>query len=110
MIEKIDDGFLARKYVSLQGNAGKRGVEFTLSLKRLKKVLETKKCFFTGVPLNRINEDPNQLSIDRIDNSKGYVDDNIVACARDFNQRVKGELTINEVEQLYKGLKKAGLV
>ena len=62
MIEKIDDGFLANKYIAVRASANKRQVPFELSLKKLKKILETKKCFFTGAELNRINEDPNQYS------------------------------------------------
>lgn len=109
-IEKVPDVYVANKMCSLYGNAQRRGVEFDLSFSKLKKVMHTKKCYFTGVALNRVDGDPNQLSIDRLDNNVGYVDSNIVACARGFNEHVKNNLSVEQVKQLYKGLKKANLL
>ena len=40
----------------------------------------------------------------------GYTDDNVVACARTFNQTVKRDLSIEEITQLYNGIKKKKLV
>lgn len=109
-IEKVPDVYVANKMCSLYGNAQRRGVDFELSFAKLKKVMHTKKCYFTGAKLNRIDGDPNQLSIDRLDNNVGYVDGNIVACARSFNEHVKNNLTVEQVKQLYNGLRKANIL
>ncbi len=91
-------------------NASKRKLDYSLTFKRVKKVLMTKRCYFTGVELSRIDGDPHQLSVDRIDNNVGYIDSNIVACSRSFNQDIKRNLTVEDIKTLYNGLKKAKLV
>lgn len=105
-LSPIDDLFVAKKLVMLSASANKRGLEFSISFSKLKKVLNTKKCYFTGVLLNRITDDDHQLSIDRVDNNVGYIDSNIVACGSAFNKR-KGSLTVEEIKYIYNALKKA---
>ena len=107
--KKITDLVVATKYVTLARNAQTRGIDVTISFAELKRVLKQTHCYFTGVELNDINEDENQFSLDRIDNDKGYVKGNVVACARSFNQFVKGGLTVQQIKHLYNGLEKAGL-
>ena len=107
--DEITDLGVALKLVCLANSAKKRDLEFSLTFRKVKKLVATTRCYFTGVELNRVNEDPNQRSIDRLDNSIGYTDDNTVACARSFNQNVKRDLTVEQIEQMYKGLKKAKL-
>jgi hypothetical protein len=45
------------------------------------------------------------LSIDRIDNKIGYVDGNVVACTVEINRK-KTDITIEEIEMIYKAIKK----
>ncbi len=44
-------------------------------------------------------------SIDRVDPTKGYVDNNVVACTVEFNSK-KTNLTLNDIEILFKRTKK----
>ena len=92
---------VSNKLLGLRNSAKSRGIEFDLSFAKVKRLLSAKVCYFSGVKLTRIEGDDNQLSIDRVDNTRGYVDDNVVACARRLNRR-KGDLTIDEIIMLYK--------
>jgi hypothetical protein len=91
---------IATKYLSLQQSAKSRNLEFNLSLTSLKNIYRAKRCYFSGVILTS-----STVTIDRVDNTKGYVKGNIVACHKRVNQR-KNNLTINEIELLYKGIQR----
>jgi hypothetical protein len=94
----MDDITVARKLVSIEDSAKKRGVHFNLSFKRCKQLLITKRCYYTGKPFDyKINI----RTFDRVDNSKGYVDDNVVACTKSFNE-IKKNLTVDEITLLFK--------
>ena len=59
------------------------------------------KCFYTGLNLSILfggPSDPNNLSIDRVDNSKGYLLDNVVLAINRFN-KVKSDLSIEEIKK-----------
>ena len=91
-------------------SANKRGIEFDLSFGKLKQVLNSKKCYFTGRPL--VYDDPEHedyLTLDRVDASIGYIDSNIVACGRAFNLR-KGDVSAEDIILMYKGLQKKKLI
>lgn len=105
-MEKVTDIQVAKKFMALKTSAESRGIEFGLSLKKVRQILNTKKCFISGTKLNRIEKSPNQLTFDRIDNTKGYVDDNIVACSLSANQ-LKADLTFKQIEMLYNAITKA---
>lgn len=101
----VSDVDIAQKLLSIKSSADSRGIEFNLSLKKVKKLLNTKKCYISGVELNKIPKDDNQLTFDRLDNSKGYTDDNVIACSLRMN-RLKGELSIDDIIMLYVAVKK----
>jgi len=104
-MDNISDLDVAKKLVAIKTSADSRGIEFNLSLKRVRQLLNTKRCFISGVKLNRIQQDPNQLTFDRLDNSKGYTDDNVVACSLRVN-RLKDSLTIEDITMLYMAVQK----
>jgi hypothetical protein len=104
-MDKVSDLDIAKKLVAIKTSADSRGLEFDLSLKRVRQLLNTKKCFISGERLNRIQQDPNQLTFDRLDNTKGYTDDNVVACSLRIN-RLKDSLTINDITMLYMAIQK----
>lgn len=104
-MDKISDLEVAKKLVSIKSSADCRGIHFDLSLKKVRQLLNTKKCFISGVILNRNPNDPNQLTFDRLDNTKGYTDDNVVACSLKVN-RLKDSLTIQDITMLYLAIKK----
>lgn len=85
----------AQKYCSLADSARQRGLEFNLSLLSLLNLYKAKRCFFTKKKLSL-----DQITIDRVDNRKGYVTGNVVACDASFNSR-KGSLTPEDIKILY---------
>lgn len=91
--------YVARKFCSKAQNAKDRGLEFTITLTSMRNILKAKKCFYTGLPLTlpdpamdgRLR--PTDLTIDRIDATKGYVPGNVVACchaANSLKERAEG--------------------
>jgi len=94
------DLIVARKLLALRQSATDRGKEFNLTFTSLKNIYRAKRCFYTGKVLNQSNR-----SIDRVDNEKGYVIGNVVACDRVFNL-AKAGLTLKDIEILYNKTKK----
>lgn len=101
---------VARKYKNLYNSASRRNIEFTLTLTDVRQLLKQKYCHFTGVPLlipegvaENTPEFQNTLSIDRLDNEQGYVRGNVVACTY-FINRLKGNMTLEQIQQLYRGV------
>ncbi len=94
---------VAKKLCSIYNSAESRGIEFNMSFKRMKILMNQKKCCYTGVVFTE-EEGPNHRSIDRIDNSKGYTDENTVACTVAINLK-KRDLTIAEIKGLYNCIK-----
>lgn len=109
--EKVTDDDVARKYLSLRKGAEERGLEFNMSLKRVRQVLTTKKCAITGERIHRYigktpaNTPANSLSFDRLDSSVGYVDDNVIAVSHKINQ-LKANLSLAQILTLYTGITK----
>jgi hypothetical protein len=105
----VTDLEVAKKLVQIEKSATDRGFRFNLTLKTIRILLNTKKCFFTGVVLNDIVQHDCQRTFDRIDNNLGYIEGNVVVCSRKLNMK-KGNLSILEIKQLYLGLKKKKLI
>lgn len=62
-------------------SAKKRNLDFNLTKGDIRKLLTRKTCYYTGEPLT-----DNNRSVDRLDNRKGYVKGNVVACTVKANQ------------------------
>ena len=90
--QEVTEEYVARKFISVLTSAERRGKEFNLTLKEVKKLLNRKTCFYTGVkmvnPLKDHEENPieNARTFDRVDNEQGYVIGNVVACSHWSNQ------------------------
>ena len=97
----IPDIEVARKLVNIHSSAQSRNLEFDLSFEYVKKLLEYTTCFYTNVQFTE--DGPHARSFDRVDNDKGYVIGNVVACTTDINGK-KNNLTIDEIIFLYKKL------
>lgn len=65
-------------------NARSRGIEWRLTLEYLESL--ERFCFYTGRELTLKIKEENTLSLDRIDSSRGYVEDNVVFCCADINK------------------------
>lgn len=74
---------LAEKYINLFKSAKRRGKEFNLEIKDVHSLLKEKTCFYTGKPFG---DGDMQKTVDRVDNNKGYIKGNVVACSKLANQ------------------------
>lgn len=98
---QIPDIEVAKKLVNIHSSAQSRNLEFDLSFDYVRKLLEYTTCFYTNVQFTE--DGPHSRSFDRVDNDKGYVIGNVVACTTDINGK-KNNLTIDEITCLYKKL------
>jgi hypothetical protein len=97
----ISDVEVAKKLVNIHSSAQSRSLEFNLTFEYVKKLLEYNTCYYTNV---QFTEDGGSArSFDRVDNDKGYVIGNVVACTIDINGK-KNNLTLDEIVCLYKKL------
>lgn len=101
---KLTDLDVAKKMLNLKQSADSRNIKFDLSFITLKKMMEQKKCFYTGRQFDAKGDF--SLSIDRIDNKLGYIEGNVVACTVEINRK-KTDITLEEIEMIYVAIKKS---
>ena len=82
---------IARRYINKVGYAKDKGHVFTLTFAEYKRIMTTKYCRYTGVELTTQPngnglKTPNFCTLDRVDNSLGYITGNVVACSYAYNQ------------------------
>lgn len=90
----MDDYTIARKYARKASNARQSGIPFTLSLTSFKNLMRAKKCGYTKIPLTNSGgpvPEFTDITVDRIDNTKGYEKGNVIAVCHGVNQ-IKGNL------------------
>lgn len=83
---------VANKYRGKVDNAKSRGVEFSLTLNDFRRLLMKKRCAYTGIALTLHKEGHPKnadLTIERINNQRGYVVGNCIAVCAAANS-VKG--------------------
>jgi hypothetical protein len=97
----ISDVEVAKKLVNIHSSAQSRNLEFNLTFEYVKKLLEYTTCYYTNVQFTE--DGPNARSFDRVDNDKGYIVGNVVACTVDINGK-KNNLSIDDIVCLYKKL------
>jgi hypothetical protein len=97
----ISDVEVAKKLVNIHSSAQSRNLEFNLTFEYVKKLLEYTTCYYTNVTFTE--DGIHARSFDRVDNDKGYVIGNVVACTVDINGK-KNNLSIDEIVCLYKKL------
>jgi hypothetical protein len=100
---KITDVEVAQKMIQLRQSSISRSLDFNLSFRTVKFLLTQKKCYYTGIVFEDSGD--NARSIDRVDSTKGYIEVNVVACTVGINSK-KNNITITEIEQIYKGVKR----
>lgn len=83
------DLYCAMKLQRKAENARQRGVEFKMTFTMMRNILRAKKCYYTGLPLTRARDGKpirgSDLTIDRVDNTIGYVPGNVVASSHAAN-------------------------
>lgn len=87
----------------LKSRAKLLGLDFALTLADLQNVPAV--CPVFGCPLELASGTPRACSVDRIDNMRGYVSDNIVLLS-DRANRLKRDATLSELVQLGEWAKK----
>ena len=97
----ISDVEVAKNLVNIHSSAQSRNLEFNLTFEYVKKLLEYNTCYYTNVEFTE--EGPYARSFDRVDNDKGYVIGNVVACTVDINGK-KNNLSIEDIICLHKKL------
>lgn len=78
---KLSSNKAVTKLNLIKLNASKRGLECTLTLQDVEKLLSVKRCYYTGIRFT----DKKPRTFDRVDNSKGYIPGNVVACIEQIN-------------------------
>jgi len=87
------DTLVALKYLGKKRNALSRGIEFKLTLADMARIMRSKRCYYSNVPLTI--DGVNKLTIDRIDASIGYTKENSCACSKQVND-LKNKLLENQ--------------
>lgn len=87
----MNDIHIAKLYIRKVTKAEQSGHEFTLTFNQYKRLMLRKTCYYSGIPLTpgpNPGETATQTSrtLDRIDNSLGYIEGNVVAACRGVNQ------------------------
>lgn len=109
---------VARRYCAMLKRAQDRGKEFNLNLTSIRNLLRTKKCPYTGITLQIYHYPPgtsqsmiprDSLSIERLDCDKGYVKGNVIAISHEANL-ARGDLSIQQIENMYKVMKRRKLL
>ena len=82
--------FFARKILRVRASARRRGIPFSelITVSTFIDLWEKQsgRCYYSNIPLSFDKNDKICLvSVDRVDNSKGYEPDNIVLCASSIN-------------------------
>jgi hypothetical protein len=95
---EISDLDVAKKMLKIFQSAVDRGLKFDLTFETVKSLLLYPTCFYTGKKFEE--EGAMARSFDRIDSNLGYVEENVVACSVDINQK-KANLSFEEIELLY---------
>ena len=114
------DKFVARVYSNKVNSCRDSGLEFSLSLTQVKNMLRAKRCQYSGVELTHcasgVAQKDTDVTIDRIDNSKGYITGNVLACSKAMNS-LKGVIenpsnasTLEGTYKMCKKLNKLGMI
>lgn len=95
----------ARKYISLFESARRRNLAFDLDLDDVSALLKQKRCYYTAAELVSFEHEPgatdlpdNYLTVDRVDNNKGYIRGNVVACSQMIN-KMKDQMGAEEFQR-----------
>ena len=108
MADSKTDVKVAGKFMQLKDSAQSRGIEFDLTLNRVRQLMNRKICYYTGIRFVKDDHNsPNYPTVDRIDASRGYTDDNVVMCVKYINN-AKTNLTIKDMKKIFKKLQSVG--
>lgn len=87
------------RFIHWRIQAKSRKIEFSITENYLNSIPRI--CFYTGEELTFKQNQPNTISLDRLDSSKGYIEGNVVFTSWRINQS-KNDLTIEQFMNLCK--------
>lgn len=104
------ENYVAKYYFNKHSACQQNGTEFSVTLPEVRRMLSSKFCAYTGMPLTHQyvgakDTRYTDVTIDRIDNSKGYVKGNVKAVAHGINQlkslteNTNNAVTINHIKK-----------
>ena len=79
--QDLTDYDIAKCFCNKVKSSQDRGIDFELTLLGFSNLMKAKTCYYTGLPLEATTR-----SVDRVDDSKGYIKGNVVACHTAINQ------------------------
>lgn len=90
-MKNLDTAYVRNKLKMKEAGAQRRGIYFNLHWLSMYNMMRAERCYYTGLPLRpgarfKQTATTTSFTIDRIDNTKGYVKGNVVACCRAFNE------------------------
>lgn len=97
-MNRVLDLALELKFRQHQANAFNAGKEWALTYADYLKAYGEGKCAYSGVALTLLPNCPNTLSIERVDNMKGYVPGNVVFVCWPLN-RAKSTSTLKQYKK-----------
>lgn len=90
---------IAKCYVTKIESSKRRGKEFNLSFTAFANIKQQTHCEYSGLPF----DDMNTMSFERIDNSIGYVDGNVIPVIQRLNV-LRGDKTLEECTKLLESM------
>lgn len=103
--------FFRTKNQQIKASAKKRNLEYNLDEEYLYNLFELQKglCYYTGVPMKLVSVDNKEnnradydvLSVDRIDSSLGYIQDNVVLCLNMINM-MKSDMKLEDLKNIFR--------
>jgi hypothetical protein len=85
---EVSDAVIANKYINKVKSCKSSGLAFTLTFFEFKRLVTARRCKYTDIMLtwqSGKEQIPTDVTIDRIDNDRGYVTGNVVACCKGYN-------------------------
>jgi len=89
--ERLLSSFTHRRFSSCRGAAKRRGLEWGLDLSQYSSLSDGASCYYCSGPIGR-----HGVGLDRIDNSKGYIQGNVIPACGDCNCHRQHTWTVEE--------------
>lgn len=77
-------------------SATRRNKEFSLTLLYLNNIMKQTHCAYSGVKFSDDKSSGDYMTLERLDNSKGYIDGNVIPVAHVFNS-LRGSKTVEQL-------------
>ena len=93
-----EDLLVSKRFINSYLSAEKRGIEWELTLADVRRLMRRKICVYTGLAFE--DTDKLRMTLERVDNKKGYTKENVVPVCFFANQ-LKAEMVENITGKYY---------